>query len=301
MGINAPTLKTPTIGIKPVVINNVKPIKPLTPAPVVNTIVQEKKEEVKEVKEVKEEVKTVTPKTEEKAVDKKTNSKPKKKEANISEIVKRETANSKAAKEGEVVKQAPTKVMNGDFEIDLSKYKDAEEEYKKRVREYKDNVLIANVETDEMKGLNQLWDDGKWVGDRKLGEYVLSYNIYDDTLNKIFVDDIIHIVVNNYYDDVTLANPKYLGSYYNVYHRGRRTFDKINKNTFQHLKANNLVPQTFTCTIDANTRLRFFNKSIDKITEEDFKHELALRLKENNRLDRSKMKTLHLEIEPLET
>ena len=186
-----------------------------------------------------------------------------------------------------IIREDPTtKVIvtpTNTYTINLLEYKDDEDRLRAFMKTIPENVLIANFETDELKTQAMLWEEGKTIHDPKLGEYVIAVNVWEDGIYKIFAKDIIHVIAHTYYDDVRLANPKNLGSYYQVYHRGRRVFDKINKKAFDHLTAGGFIPETFVCTVDAHTRLRFFNKRIGDITDDVYKHEMEMRIPVNLR------------------
>ena len=222
----------------------------------------------------------------------------KKNKAKISNNLK-PSAKAKEVTEGEIIKKdPPTKEVEG-IVINYEDYRKDEIAFVERLKTIKEkHVYLEGIETDEMKCLEKLWEQGKGAVERKLGEYVLSYDIYEDILSKIFVDEIIHVVVNRYYDDVTLNNPKYLGCYYHVYHKGKRVFDKINTRTYEYLKSKKLIPEEFICTIDVNTRIRFFGKKIEDINQAEFDRELKNKLRVANRFDKA---YLNLDIEQLES
>lgn len=292
------------VQVKPVAVAPViaqKVASPVSAEPIV------KDTEVKSVTDISKEerlgdIKQAVEKVEEKKVEVKTetNVEPtskKKQKGKVSDHLK-PSAKGAEVKEGEIVKEdPPTKEVNG-IVINYEDFKKDETAFIARLNAYPDkNVLIENMETDEIKCLQTLWEAGKGAVDRKSGEYVLAYDIYEDTLNKIFVKDIIDVTVNKYYDNVALDNPRYLGCYYNVYHKGRRVFDKINARTFDYLKGKGLIPKEHICTIDVNTRLRFFNKTIEQVNQDEFDRELKNKLRTANRFDQA---YLNLDIEQLE-
>lgn len=296
--------------VKPVAVAQVA--KPISVAPVVtpktvSTVSVDttaKDIEVKSVTEIPKEerlgdIKQAVNKVEASQVE--TETKPETKSKKKGKLVDNLKSSSKVSEvnSGEVIKKdSTTKDFGNGVVINFLDYKKEEDAFAERIKQISDkNVLLEGITTDEMKCIEVLWSEGKSVVDRKLGEYVLSYDVYEDTLNKIFVDEIIEVVINKYYDDVTLANPKYMGCYYHVYHKGRRVFDKINKRTYDYLSGKGLIPKEYVCTIDVNTRLRFFNKNVEQVNQEDFDRELKNKLRAANRFDQA---YLNLDIEQLE-
>ena len=234
-----------------------------------------KEERLSDIKGAVTKVKAKGKSNDNKSSSKKTSSKPK---------INKNSSKKKEVQEGEVVHKEPAKKVIDGIEIDYSIFLEKEEEMKKKIFEHKGNVVFMDITTTEMKTVQELWEIGKAPYDRKLGEYVLSYDAFSDTLNKVFIDEILSITTEKYYDDVRAVNPVCLGHYHIVYHRGRRIFDKINDRTFDYLMGNANIKEYYEVTVDRNTRCRFHGVDITKITNELYTRTVDQKIRESSRM-----------------
>lgn len=259
----APKLEQPT-----------KPVQ-VTEEPKPSVTEMSKEERLSDIKSAVTKVETKGKSSDKKSSSKKQNNKAK---------INKKSNKKKEVQEGEVVRKEPVKKTIEGIEIDYSVFLENEEEMKKKISEHNGNAVFMDITTTEMKTVQELWEIGKAPYDRKMGEYVLSYDAFSDTLNKVFVDEILSITTERYYDDVRAVNPVCLGHYHIVYHRGRRIFDKINDRTFDYIMGSINVKEYYEVTVDTNTRCRFHGVDITKITNELYEKTVDQKIRESSRM-----------------
>lgn len=268
-----PVVKPVAVGVKPVVTTVNVIATPVTETATEPTKVTSVTELTKE--ERLKDVKGAVAKVETKNSTKKKDTKPK---------VNKNSNKKKEVTEGEVVRKEPVKKVIEGIEIDYTKYQEQEEEMKKRIFEYDGNVVFMDITTTEMSTLQELWQAGKAPYDRKLGEYILSYDALSDTLSKVYLDEIISVTTENYYDDVRALNPTLLGHYHTVYHRGRRIYDRINDRTFDYIMGNCSIKEINVVTVDVHTRCRFFGVDISKITDDLYSKTITQKVRDSSQI-----------------